>query len=171
MARQVEIAVIGQVHDGCFVRCGGVFNYQLIFVRQDVKNLARQRAGIIFFSVRTRIGKPKHIVFSVDYLPELFIESLQSPVQVIGPVVYGQLILENASKYTIDVNTVEQIFDFMVRDFSRHALNLFCKPSTTNEQMEFCKRMIVKPEPDDDRFLSVWENQVMAIKDGYVLQQ
>ena len=36
-------------------------------------------------------------------------------------VVYGQLILENARLYAIDDDTVDQIFDFMVRDFSKYA--------------------------------------------------
>jgi len=90
--------------------------------------------------------------------------------EILALVVYGQLILENALIYAIDVNTVEQVFDFMVRDFSRHALNLFSKPSTTNTQLEYCKRMIEKPEPDDGRFLAIWESQVMALKDAYELQ-
>jgi acyl-CoA dehydrogenase len=91
--------------------------------------------------------------------------------EIFALVVYGQLILENALIYSIDEDTVEQIFDFMVRDFSRHALNLFSKPSTTNAQMESCKRMIEKPQPDETRFLSVWESQVMALKGAYELQQ
>ena len=91
--------------------------------------------------------------------------------EIFALVVYGQLILENALIYAIDVNTVEQIFDFMVRDFSRHALNLLSKTSTTNTQLEYCKRMIEKPEPDDGRFLAVWESQVLALKDAYELQQ
>ncbi len=37
-------------------------------------------------------------------------------------VVYGQLILENAAIYAVDDDLLDQIFDFMVRDFSRHAL-------------------------------------------------
>ena len=61
-------------------------------------------------------------------------------------VVYGQLILENAAIYSIDETLVDQIFDFMVRDISGFALKLYNQPSTTREQMEFCLRMIKRPE-------------------------
>ena len=37
-------------------------------------------------------------------------------------VVYGQLILENAVIYDVGTETVDRIFDFMVRDFSRFCL-------------------------------------------------
>jgi acyl-CoA dehydrogenase len=37
-------------------------------------------------------------------------------------VVYAQLVLENARIYGIDAALVDQIFDFMVRDVSKHAL-------------------------------------------------
>ena len=33
----------------------------------------------------------------------------------------------------------------MVRDFSRHALNLYSKPSSSEVQMEACQKMIRKP--------------------------
>ena len=43
-------------------------------------------------------------------------------------VVYAQLILENAAIYAVDDDLLDQIFDVFVRDFSRHALGLHCKP-------------------------------------------
>ena len=47
-------------------------------------------------------------------------------------VVYGQLMLENAKIYDVDDELVDQIFDFMVRDFSKFALQLYSKPSSTD---------------------------------------
>jgi acyl-CoA dehydrogenase len=36
-------------------------------------------------------------------------------------VVYGQLILENAGIDDVGDDLLDQIFDFLVRDFARHA--------------------------------------------------
>ena len=60
-------------------------------------------------------------------------------------MVYGQLILENAKLTASTMTLVDQIFDFMVRDFSKYALQLYCKPSSTPAQMELCLKMIRKP--------------------------
>jgi len=82
-------------------------------------------------------------------------------------VVYGQLILENAKIYDIPVEVLEQIFDFMVRDFSRFALEFHNKPSSTEAQMEYARRMIRKPVVDEARYQKVWKEQVYAMKDQY----
>jgi acyl-CoA dehydrogenase len=82
-------------------------------------------------------------------------------------VVYGQLILENARIYKIEDELVDQIFDFMLRDLSGFALKLYSQPSTTNEQREFCLRMIRRPEVNQDRFNRVWLNEVYPLKDEY----
>jgi len=48
----------------------------------------------------------------------------------------------------VDDDTVDQIFDFMVRDFSKYALQLHSKPSTTPQQMDLCLKMLRKPVVD-----------------------
>lgn len=86
-------------------------------------------------------------------------------------VVYGQLILENAKIYDVDDDLVDQIFDFMVRDFSKFALDIHGKQSSTPEQMETCIKMIRKPAVDAKRYQSVWENHVLALKDLYEMNE
>ncbi len=86
-------------------------------------------------------------------------------------VVYGQLILENAKIYGVDGDLVDQIFDFMVRDFSKFALDIHGKPSSTPEQMDACVKMIRKPAVDAKRYQSVWENHVLALKDLYEMNE
>jgi acyl-CoA dehydrogenase len=85
-------------------------------------------------------------------------------------VVYAQLILENARIYQVDVDDdlLDHIFDCLVRDFSRHALQLYSKPSSTPRQMELCLRMLRKPSFDAGRFARVWE-QVHALRGAYEL--
>ena len=82
-------------------------------------------------------------------------------------VVYGQLVLENARIYGVDDGTVDQIFDFMVRDLSKFALQLYGKPSSTPQQMDYGIKMIRKPVVDAERYQRVWLNQVYVLKDEY----
>ncbi|MDM8516454.1 acyl-CoA dehydrogenase family protein [Desulfobacterales bacterium HSG16] len=82
-------------------------------------------------------------------------------------VPYGQLIIENAKIEKIDDDLLDQIFDFMVRDFSKFALELYSKKDSTPEQMEICMKMIKKPAVNKDRFNNVWENKVYALKNTY----
>jgi len=86
--------------------------------------------------------------------------------EIFSLIVYAHLIIENAPIYNIDEDTLDQIFDFLVRDFSKYALNLYHKPSTTPEQMEWCLKMIKRPNVDEERFNRVWE-VVHSLKDAY----
>ncbi len=84
-------------------------------------------------------------------------------------VVYAQLVLENAELRAdegIDGDTVDQIFDVLVRDFSRHAVDLHGKGASTELQMELALRMIRKPAQDPARQERIWK-RVHALKDGY----
>lgn len=80
-------------------------------------------------------------------------------------VVYGQLILENSLDLNEDL--MEQIFDFMIRDFSKFALQLSCKKNSTRKQRFFCKRMLRKPVSNPWRYEKVWREYVYALKDQY----
>jgi acyl-CoA dehydrogenase len=88
-------------------------------------------------------------------------------VEIFTLIVYGQLILENATIYNVDRDIVDQIFDFMVRDFSNFALELHNKPSSTPEQMDFCSKMLKKPAVDQGRYQRVWKDHVHALKGVY----
>ncbi len=82
-------------------------------------------------------------------------------------VAYGQLILENAAIHAVEDNVVDQIFDFMVRDFSKFALQLYAKPASTQAQMDLCLKMIRKSAPSSERFNAVWTKYVYPLKDAY----
>jgi len=82
-------------------------------------------------------------------------------------VAYGQLILESAGLQGTDGDLIDQIFDVLVRDFSRYALDLYSTNSTTPEQAEHCLKMIRRPNQDAGRFDSVWKNHVMTNVDAY----
>ena len=84
-------------------------------------------------------------------------------------VAYGQLILENRGIYQVGDDLVDQIFDVMVRDFSRYALAIYGKPIATEEQQRICLRMIRRPVADPARTDRVWNQHVFALKDAYTM--
>ena len=62
-------------------------------------------------------------------------------------VVYGQLILEQAKFDKVDPDIINQIFDFMVRDFARFALQIYGTHSTGEQQRAYCKEiMLIKAQ-------------------------
>ena len=75
--------------------------------------------------------------------------------------------MENAKIYEIDELLLDQIFDFIVRDFSKYALELHNKPSSTEKQMEYCRKLIRKPIVDNQRYETVWKKYVYALKGEY----
>lgn len=86
-------------------------------------------------------------------------------------VPYAQLILENAKIYNLDKDIIDQIFDFMVRDFSKYALELHNKPSSTEKQMEYCRKMMRKPNSDNERYMRVWSKFVLSKSGAYEMNQ
>ena len=86
-------------------------------------------------------------------------------------VVYGQLIIENAPVHSVSDDVLDQIFDFLVRDFSKFALQLYSKTSSTSMQRVFCRRMIRKPVVDHTRFERIWEEHVYALRGAYRMNQ
>jgi len=87
--------------------------------------------------------------------------------ELFSVVAYGQLIIENAVLRNIENDVLDQIFDFMIRDFSKHALQLYSKSNSNEKQMEYALKIIRKPQPNSERFKRVWENHVLALKDTY----
>jgi len=82
-------------------------------------------------------------------------------------VAYGQLILENKKIYQVGDDLIDQIFDVLIRDFSRFSLTIYGKPITTEDQQKICLRMIRRPVVDTARYERVWNNHVFALKDDY----
>ena len=57
-------------------------------------------------------------------------------------VPYAQLILEYAELNNVEEDLVDQIFDFMVRDFTRYATQLYSKAGATKEQAELSQKIM-----------------------------
>jgi acyl-CoA dehydrogenase len=125
-------------------------DYKLAYDSVDLPNLSLFKQQISSFKRLLATATPSaEQQKDVDFLLALG--------EIFALVVYGQLILESAPLHGTDRDTLDQIFDFMVRDFSRHALNLYSKPSATDAQMALCQAMIHRPVTDRERYQRVWK--------------
>ena len=87
-------------------------------------------------------------------------------------VVYGQLILEQAKFDNVDADVVNQIFDFMVRDFARFALQIYGMHNTKDEQRAYCKDiMLIKAQGDDAQYNRIWTKYVYALNGEYAMNE
>ena len=134
-------------------------DYRIAYESRDTPNLRVFREQIDAFKKMLFASPP-------DEAQRKDIDFLLAGGEIFALVVYGQLILENANIYDVSDDLVDQIFDFMVRDFSRHALNLYSKPSSNETQMAACLEMIRKPELDEARYQRVWQ-EVHGLRDEY----
>ncbi len=94
------------------------------------------------------------------------IDLLLSLGELFTLVAYGQLIIEKAKMENIENDLLEQIFDFMIRDFSKYALQIYSKTGSTETQMALCMKMIKKPVLNEERFQKIWQNCVYTLKDN-----
>ncbi len=87
-------------------------------------------------------------------------------------VVYGQLILEQAKFDNVDPDIINQIFDFMVRDFARFALQIYGTHNTKDEQRAYCKDiMLIKAQGDDAQYNRVWGKYVFSLNGEYAMNE
>lgn len=137
-------------------------NYAVAYNRVKLANVNIFKKQIRLLKIFLLFARPgKEQLRDVDFLLALG--------EIFTLVVYGQLILENAKIYDIEMDILDQIFDFMVRDFSKFALQLYSKPSTTRRQMRICSMMMKKPAVNKKRFERVWQDHVYNLKDLYVM--
>lgn len=135
-------------------------DYKIAFENYDLPN-------VNLFSEQVTVFKEFLAMATPNDEQKKDIDFLMAMGELFALVVYAQLVLENAKIYEMNEALVDQIFDFMVRDFSKFALQLYSKASSTDAQMAFCQRMIRKPVVDDARYQKVWEEHVYALKDAY----
>jgi acyl-CoA dehydrogenase len=135
-------------------------DFRPVYAASEIPNVKRLKEQIdIFMEALMMAGPNEGQQKDIDFLltvGELF-----------TLVVYGQLILENAAIYQIEDDLIDQMFEVFVADFSGFALELHNKPSSTEKQMEYCRKMMMKPVVDADRFERVFNNHVYALKGSY----
>ena len=135
-------------------------DYQIAYNSLDLPNIRIFKMQIAQFAELLVVAAPdkdqsKDIGFLLN-LGELF-----------TLVAYGQLLIEKAVIDAVEADLVDQILDFMIRDFSKFALQLYSQRSSTAKQMEICKRMITKPTVNLQRFNRIWKSHVLALEGAY----
>ena len=135
-------------------------DYSIAYDKCKLPNVAIFKKQISIFKKMLMLASPnKQQIKDIDFL--LIVG------EIFTFVAYGQLILESWEKNEIDNDLIDQIFDFMVRDFSKYALQLYSKTSSTRVQQIFCQLMISKPKRDDRRFERILNEFAYAKKDAY----
>ena len=87
-------------------------------------------------------------------------------------VVYGQLILAQAKFDGLDADILNQIFDFMVRDFAHFALQIYGNHTTNDEQRTYCtKIMLIKAVANPEQYNKVWEKYVATLSGEYAMNE
>jgi acyl-CoA dehydrogenase len=138
-------------------------DYNPVFEQWDLPNVNIFQEQIAIFKEFLMMATPtEDQQKDVDYLLAMG--------EIFALVVYAQLILENAEIYESDQDIVNQIFDFMVRDFSKFALELHNKPSSSDHQMKICLKMLRKPLADPPQYKRVWEEYVLALNGEYQMK-
>ena len=141
---------------------GGIkfHDYRVAYDSIELPNLSVFKEQVALFKEMSMVAPPtREQAKDIDFL--------LTAGEMFTLVVYGQLILENAKKYAVERELLDQIFDFMVRDFSKFALQLYSKPSSTPGQMVHCLKMMRKPVVDVARYEKVWSDHVGQMKGAY----
>ncbi|OGN96805.1 MAG: acyl-CoA dehydrogenase [Chloroflexi bacterium RBG_13_51_36] len=87
-------------------------------------------------------------------------------------VVYGQLILEQAGISGIEPDILNQMFDFMVRDFAQFAMQIYGNHSSRDAQRDYCvKIMLIKAVPNSEQYNRVWQQYVSLLNGEYAMNE
>lgn len=139
-------------------------DYRQVYGRVNLPNVTVFKKQIRVLKLFLVAGKPgQEQIKDFDFLLNLG--------ELFTLVVYGQLILENMELLGIDRKVIEQIFDVMIRDFSKFAMQLYTKPGTTFIQRQLLKRMIRRPVADPGRAEAIWTTYVYAMKGEYQMNR
>ncbi|NLV66383.1 MAG: acyl-CoA dehydrogenase [Spirochaetes bacterium] len=135
-------------------------DYNIAYNSKDLPNINILKKQITVFKEFLAKATPTKAQSSdIDYL--LAIGELMTVVA------YGQLIIENANIQKVEDDVLDMIFDVLVRDFSKYAVQLYQKKSNSPEQLAYCMKMIMNPVPDMEKFMRVWEKWVYPMKSEY----
>jgi acyl-CoA dehydrogenase len=135
-------------------------DWRLAYDSRDTPNLALFRTLVETFSMFGLEAPPT---------PEQMkdVDWLLTVGEIFTCVAYGQLILEGAALDGLCDSALDLVFEILVRDVGRYAVDLIGRASTTASQAEFCRRLIVKPLPDPERSKRVWETHVRPLSGAY----
>lgn len=165
-------------------RCDGPENDGFLFDQGPAKGLGKIQfhdfnpvfdswdlPNVNLFQEQIKVFRELLMMATPDEGQQKDIDFLLAAGEMFSLIVYSQLILENAEMYEVESEVVNQIFDSMVRDFSKYALELHNKTSSSPKQMEFCLKMLRKPIANQDQYDGVWVDYVHALNGVYEMNE
>ena len=135
-------------------------DYRLAYRGHESPNVLRFREQVELFR-RLLVEAPPSAeqARNIDYM--------LSAGELFTLAVYAQLVLENVNIMKVSAELLEQIFSFLIQDFSRAALAMIIGQDNSAEQEKLFNQMIMKPVADRQGFARVWDEEVYPLKDVY----
>ncbi|MBF0351662.1 MAG: acyl-CoA dehydrogenase [SAR324 cluster bacterium] len=138
-------------------------DYHLAYDSVNLENVKIFREQIeLFKKLLIKAGPTDEQSKDIDYLLALG--------EIFTLVAYGQLLLENMKIEKVEEDLMEEIFDFMIRDFSKHALTLYSKTSNSDLQKKMALELIKSPAFRQERFDKIWKNYIYSMKAQYSMK-
>jgi acyl-CoA dehydrogenase len=137
-------------------------DYRLAYEGVDLQNVTRFREQVELFRTTLMSAPPSaEQAKNVDFM--------LAAGELFTLIAYAQLILENVALYDVEDDLVNEIFDFMIRDFSERALQMVLNQDVSEAQEALFTQMVKKPHRDAARFTRLWEGSVYCLKDAYTM--
>ena len=138
-------------------------DYRQAYRGVDSPNVKRFREQVeLFRSLLIKAPPSPEQAANIDYM--------LAAGELFTLTVYAQLVLENARIYEVDSDILEQIFSFLVCDFSAAALKMIVGQDNSPAQEEIFRQMLQKPVKDDQGWQRLWQ-VVYDHKDRYVMNE
>lgn len=138
-------------------------DYRTAYTGVDSPNIRVFREQVDLFRTLLMTAPPsKEQAANIDYM--------LAAGELFTLIVYAQLILENGKIYATDRDVLEQIFIFLVQDFSAQALQMVLAQDNSTAQEEIYNKMIKKPVKDPEGFQRVWQ-MVYGLNGQYVMNE
>ena len=137
-------------------------DYRLVYKGNSSANVAIFREQVELFRSLLASAPP-------DAAQAADIDYMLAAGELFTLAVYAQLILENAQIYRIDDALLDQIFAFLIRDFSGFSLRMVLSYENTTAQEEIFRAMIRKPAMDKTGSEKVWD-MVYELRDQYIMK-
>lgn len=131
-------------------------DYRLAYQGINVPNVLIFKEQVeLFRSFLAQASPTPEQVKNIDYMLALG--------EMFTLIVYAQLVLENTKIHSISSALLDEIFNFMVRDFAQYALTQISNYNNSEKQEELLKAMLKKPNIDQATVQTLWENEVTPL--------
>lgn len=137
-------------------------DYDRVYEKIDSPNIAIFKEQVELFKTLLLTAPPsKEQSSNIDYM--------LAAGELFTLIVYAQLILEKKDDYGVDDDLLEQIFKFLISDFSSYALKMVVGYENSEDQEIIYRKMIMKPAMNQECFTRVFTEQVLSLKGAYTM--